>query len=253
MASDIWQTAKADLKALKSKLAEQKGARDQLLKTMQADEEACKIARAEHLNSHEAHLFLQAQSLELRQKAIHYIEGMVTPALRMIYGPRYRLKFHTFDDKRKDGAANFKMEIRVGSPYGDSEVLINPRDAKGGGLMETISIALRFAALDWKKYQGPIFLDEVFRMISNDHKIEYAVQFQKDYSLATGRQIVLVTHMGDTFGESADKIIWTTLVDGSTTFKEVNPEELRILVEDAKEQAKKEAEKHAEEHQDDVD
>lgn len=237
--SEEWQTTKASLEKIKEKLQERKGARDQLLKTRKADEVLCSTARAEQLDNYEASVFLQAQSFDLRNQAMKYIENMITPALKAVYGPRFRVQFRTFDEKKKDGVLNFKMELCVGSPLGEIEHLVNPRNAKGGGLMETVATAFRLAALDIKKYGGPVVLDEVFRMISNDHKIEFAAQLLSDIATSTGRQFIFSTHMGETFGPIADKIIWVSLVDGVSSFKEVSPEELNQLLAEANEEAKK--------------
>jgi ABC-type thiamine transport system ATPase subunit len=92
--------------------------------------------------------------------------------------------------------------------------LLNER---GGGLIEVVSFALRIAALKWLKYDGPILLDEAWKSMSNDYKIDRVVDFLREVTDSTGRQVILVTHMFDKFGPEADNIVHVTKVDGKAS------------------------------------
>ena len=232
---EIWSSTQRELDGWKTKLAERKGARDQLIRARLEEQNRLDTAKEEQQVAHQAHLFLQSESATRREQAIQYIEGMATPALRMVYGPRYRLQFNTFEEKRsKEGANNFKMEIQIASPFGDQEVVTSLKNARGGGVMEIVAFSLRIAALNWLRYKGPLIIDEAYKAISTDHKIDSVAQFLREVTNATGRQLIFVTHMGLIFGPQADKIVWVGNNDGLVRCKDVTTEELFLLMESEK-------------------
>ena len=234
-----WSDVQRDFAVWKSKLAERKGARDQLVRSREAEQASLVIAREEQRICHQAYLFLMTESAVKRQQAIEYIENMATPALRLVYGPRYRLQFKTFEEKRsKEGAANFKMEIQIASPFGDGEVVTNLKNARGGGVMEIVAFSLRIAALNWMGYTGPLVIDEAYKAISNDHKIDAVASFLREVTNATGRQLIFVTHMGLIFGPTADKIMWVHNNNGLAKVREVTTDELELLFEEARREAR---------------
>src|SRR5579862_5639888 len=147
-----------DLVAQRAKLTEMKGAKNQLEKVRDVEIDLLNEIKNEQQLSHQAHLFLLSEITDRREVALNAIETMASAALRQIYGEGYALRFETFEDKRKDGESNFKMEIRISSPHEGKILETGLLGERGGGVIEVVAFALRIAALNWLNYDGPIIL-----------------------------------------------------------------------------------------------
>jgi hypothetical protein len=202
-----WQETQKIFNTYNSSLTQQKGARDQLRRVKEAEELRLIEHEEKKRVSSLAQLFLLSEIIDRRQKAIDSIEEIGTYALRTIYGAGYKLKFDTFEEKRKDGAPNFKMELNITSPLGDSEVTTGLDDERGGGLIEIVAFSLRIAALNWLNYEGPIILDEAYKSMSADGKLEAIAEFLRELANATQRQIIFATHRAEVFAPVADNVI----------------------------------------------
>ena len=205
----------------KEKLIKLKGIKEQIetqIETEQKDLDD--LVENQKLNSL-ASLFLLSETFERRQAQLLAIENIATSALRQVYGDEYSLKFDTFEEKRKDGGNSFKIEIKIISPHEGEDMETGLLGERGGGLIETVSFALRIAALKWLNYTGPILLDEAWKSMSTDNKIDEVASFLKDVSVQSDRQVILITHMLDKFGKIADNIVKINKVDGVATTKNI--------------------------------
>ena len=205
----------------KEKLIKLKGIKEQIetqIETEQKDLDD--LIENQKLNSL-ASLFLLSETFERRQAQLLAIENIATSALRQVYGDEYSLKFDTFEEKRKDGGNSFKIEIKIISPHEGEDMETGLLGERGGGLIETVSFALRIAALKWLNYTGPILLDEAWKSMSTDNKIDEVASFLKDVSVQSDRQVILITHMLDKFGKIADNIVKINKVDGVATTKNI--------------------------------
>ena len=205
----------------KEKLIKLKGIKEQIetqIETEQKDLDD--LTENQKLNSL-ASLFLLSETFERRQAQLLAIENIATSALRQVYGDEYSLKFDTFEEKRKDGGNSFKIEIKIISPHEGEDMETGLLGERGGGLIETVSFALRIAALKWLNYTGPILLDEAWKSMSTDNKIDEVASFLKDVSVQSDRQVILITHMLDKFGKIADNIVKINKVDGVATTKNI--------------------------------
>ena len=61
--------------------------------------------------------------------------------------------------------------------------------------------------------------------MSNDYKIDRVVEFLREVTDSTGRQVILVTHMFDKFGPEADNIVHVTKVDGKASTGSISYQE----------------------------
>lgn len=204
------------------KLSQQQGARDQLRESLRVEEARRDAAIEEQRVASQGQLFLQAEVAERRSEAIKVLEEMGTSALRMVYGAGYRLQFLTFDEKRKgDGVNNFKMEIQIASPHEGGELVTGLIGERGGGVVETVDAAFREAALFYRGYKGPRFMDEAFKSMSNDSKLVSIAKYLQDSRRATGIQNVFATHKADVFGPYSDKILEVRNIDGVASVREI--------------------------------
>jgi hypothetical protein len=222
-----WSKLETSLNQVRSSIAERKGARDQLLKNKAAEEQALGHLLEEQRLSEQASLFLAAEIVERRQKATSAIESIGTSALKMIYGDDYALIFETFNEKREKGEkGGFKMEIQIKSDLKNQPLKTGLMGERGGGVIEVTAFGLRIAALDWMGYDGPLILDEAWKSMSADSKIEAVANFLKFYSDSTKRQIIFATHRADVFGKHANNIVRIKKENGVASASRMNYEEI---------------------------
>jgi DNA repair exonuclease SbcCD ATPase subunit len=212
--SERLETFTEEVKKQKESLIKLKGVKEQLEKQIKDEEDSLVNLQDEQKLNSQASLFMLSEIVERRQNQLDVIQSIATSALQQIYGDEYSLKFDTFEEQRKDGVNNFRIEIKIVSPHNGENMETGLLNERGGGLIEVVSFALRIAALKWLKYNGPILLDEAWKSMSNDYKIDQVVQFLKEVTDSTGRQVILVTHMFDKFGPEADNIVCITKNDG---------------------------------------
>ncbi len=160
----------------------------------------------------DAYLFLLGFIAQRRDAAIQSIQDTGTYALRAIYNDDRRLLFMTNGEKKS--AAAFKMEIGIESTLNGNPVVTGLKDERGGGVCETSSFALRIAALEWLGYKGPLILDEAYKSMSSDEKLDLVAQFMRKYVDTSKRQVLFATHNLAVFGDYADHIIHVSQEDG---------------------------------------
>lgn len=160
----------------------------------------------------DAHLLLLAFIAHRREAAIKAIEKTGTYALRAVYNDERKLVFLKNEEKKTTAA--FKMEVGIESILNGDRMVTGLDDERGGGVAETASFALRFAALEWLGYDGPLILDEAFKSMSSDEKIHDLAKFLGKYFKASGRQGIFATHKADVFQEYADHCVFVTQSDG---------------------------------------
>ena len=224
-ALERWHALSDGLNAWGLRLGHESGARETLFKQREEDYETLDAAKIDQRIAEQAHLFLRAQIVEIRQRAIDAIEDMGTSSLKLSYGKDYALRFNTFDEKRKEGVANFKMELQAVSKVKGKELVTGLVGERGGGLQENAAFSLRMAALEWLNYSGPLLIDEAWKSVSNDYKLHAQAQFLRYIIDATGRQVIFATHKGDVFGKYADNIILIEMVDGVATARNITYEQ----------------------------
>ncbi|MBC7106618.1 MAG: ATP-binding protein, partial [Firmicutes bacterium] len=110
-------------------------------------------------------------------------------------------------------------EFYVASDYGGREVVNRPQDARGGGVVDVISLALRVALLQTVRppLPGPLMLDEPGKHVSEEYARSLAL-FLKSVSEMFGRQIVLVTH-NQHLAEVGDRAFVVEMRDGESVVR----------------------------------
>jgi len=118
------------------------------------------------------------------------IEETVTAALQAVFPEPL-----TFRVVLRQVGGQPVADWEVVSVYGDIEVAAEPESAKGGGVTDVVSLALRLALMELSrpKVQGPLIIDEPMKMLSVQY-LPALAEFLKEYARRTERQIVAVTH-----------------------------------------------------------
>lgn len=159
-------------------------------------------------------LLLQEASDYAREQARQQVEYMVTQALQLVFGPELEFKVEMVQRRGHPEA-----EFYVVSRYGGLEVKNRPQDARGGGVVDVISLALRVALLETARppLAGPLLLDEPGKHLSEEFAPNVAV-FLKTLAESFQRQVLMVTH-NQHLAESADLAYAVELRDGHSVLR----------------------------------
>lgn len=178
------------LSHMKEAYSQGTGARELLRQQLKEQKKALTDAESSIDTWEKVQVLLTKTSEFAREQLKTRIEETVTAALQAVFGEgmEFRIIITTFRDQPA-------AEWQVVSKYGDIEVAGNPQDARGGGITDIVSLALRLAMLELArpKVTGPVVLDEPGKMVSKEFAANMAY-FLKEYAAKTGRQIILVTH-----------------------------------------------------------
>jgi DNA repair exonuclease SbcCD ATPase subunit len=198
------QVLESELAALRTRHSQAQGQRDLLVAQHREKENELSAARADIELWRDVQILLSKASEFARQQLKTRIEQTVTAALSAIFNDSSM----RFEIEMKDIGGKPAADWRVVSCYdvpakaGDEDVKISaytvvasPEDAKGGGVTDVVSLALRLALLELSRPrpEGPVLFDEPGKMISKEY-LPNVAEFLKQYAAKTGRQIILVTH-----------------------------------------------------------
>ncbi len=189
---------KQDLNALKKALEElkavyhrQRGEQAKLLEEEKVQRERLAQVKDEGECLEQVRLLLLEAARHAREQGRRQVEYLVSQALQFVFGGDVEFKVEV-EEKRDRPEAEFY----VCSTYGDNyRVETNPQDARGGGVVDVISLALRLALLHAFRppVGGPAVLDEPGKHVSEEYAPQLA-RFLKSFSQSLGRQVIMVSH-----------------------------------------------------------
>lgn len=130
-----------------------------------------------------------------REQLTVRVEQTVTAALQAIFKDshlEFKIELLTLGGKP---AARWQVVSQYETDGKAVTVAANPEDARGGGITDVVSLALRLALLELArpKPEGPVLLDEPGKMISQEY-VPNLAEFLRQYAARTGRQVIMVTH-----------------------------------------------------------
>ncbi|MEJ8785625.1 ATPase [Peptoniphilus sp. HCN-40583] len=171
-------------------VSRREGIRDSILEQVEKKRLAIKEVEAEEKKLNGVVFLLQKAADFSRNQATHQIEDIVTQSIAYIMQNSSRF-IVDLSEKRGLPIAEFFVE----SDYGDYKVKTKPEMSRGGGVVDIVSLALRIAFLEnhRPKMDGPLFLDEPGKHISDDYIFNMG-EFVKECSRLFSRQIIMVTH-----------------------------------------------------------
>lgn len=203
----------SELTSLRQKYNSAQGQRDLLISQRREKENELSAARQDIELWRQVQVLLSKASEFARQQLKTRIEQTVTAALAAIFNDstmKFEIEMSTIGGKP---AADWRVVscYKIPAKAGDEDVKISaytvvasPEDAKGGGVTDVVSLALRLALLELSRPKpgGPVLLDEPAKMVSQEYLPNLA-EFLKQYAAKTGRQIIMVTHH-DVLADVAD-------------------------------------------------
>ncbi|MXQ52301.1 ATP-binding protein [Shimazuella alba] len=156
-------------------------------------------------------LLFQKSGEYARKQAKAQLETLVTNALQYVFGSSFR-----FEIDLSPAEKNPTAEFYVVTEWNGEIIRTKPQDARGGGVVDIISLALRIAFLETvrPRLEGPILLDEPGKHVSEDYILPMT-QFLQSVHETFERQILFVTHNAH-LTESADQAFFVRLKDGKS-------------------------------------
>ncbi|MDQ7789982.1 MAG: ATP-binding protein [Candidatus Desulforudaceae bacterium] len=197
------------LNKMQSTYAAGVGARD-LLRQQLADKQADLAQARSDIEVWEQVQILFSKTSEFaRQQITAHIENIVTAALVAVFGEGLQFRINIGERGGQPTA-----EWQVVSQYGEHEVANSPEDARGGGITDVVSLALRLALLELirPRVEGPVLFDEPAKMVSKEYAGNLAY-FLRQYAQKAGRQVVIITHNAQ-LADAADKTYLVRQTDG---------------------------------------
>lgn len=166
-------------------------------------------------------IFTQVATVS-RDNAKQHFEKIVTDALQFVS----QSKDYQFVIQELAGRAKASYEFYIKSTVNGVECLQKPEDANGGGFVDIISLALKYAYLeifnDPRIMCSTLLYDEPGKMISEQMSVKFAeyIKFLGDHY---DRQTIMVTH-NDNLTSVADRtIVVTKGTNGTSQCQVANP------------------------------
>lgn len=164
-----------------------------------------KIKTLEQMNQNLERVILiltQAGTIS-RDNARTHFEKIVTDALQFITQSRD----YEFVIQELTGRAKASYEFFIKSTVNGVECIQRPEDANGGGFVDIISVAAKYAYLeifnDPRIMSGTLLYDEPGKMISEQMSIKFA-EYIKFLGKHYNRQTIMITH-NENLSNVADK------------------------------------------------
>lgn len=180
-----------------------------LKKNKDEEEEKLKKLELEIDNLKKVKILLQKTSQFAREQSKKQMEYLITQCLQYIFDS----KMEFFIDIKEKGE-KIEAEFYVISEQNNNKIITKPQEARGGGVVDIISLAIRIAMMEihYPKIEGPLILDEPAKHVSDDYIVNVA-EFLKNVSSMFNRQIIMVTHNSHLL-ESGDYVYRVTLNNG---------------------------------------
>ena len=138
-------------------------------------------------------LVLTESSNISRSKAKDHFEKIITEALQYVT----QSKDYEFVIQENSERQKASYEFFIKTTVNGEESLQSPKDANGGGFVDIISVAAKYAYLelfnDPKIQCGTVILDEPGKMIDEQRSIKFA-EYIKELGNTYNKQTIMVTH-----------------------------------------------------------
>ena len=175
---------------------------------MQIQDNAVKLQdlKDQYLTIEDAKQFLISFTEDIREKIKVKLESLANSALRAIFTDKV-MEFRIISNRAKQG---MKYDL-----YIMTDGALTPiHDAKGGGVLDVITLSLRisFLKLFSGKLRQTMLLDEPFKNLDSD-RVVFAVEWLKQISKELEMQFIVITHINE-LKDNADKLISLTIENG---------------------------------------
>lgn len=209
-----WSQLESSLTLAKETLREKKTKRDILLQAKEEYEKEWYQLEQKRELLEKVRILFQQSADHARMQAKEQLETTVTRALQYVFGSAFR-----FEIELLEHGGNPSAEFYVVTEWDGKVIRNKPQDARGGGVVDLLSLALRIALIEsiHPRVEGPIILDEPGKHVSEDYVGPF-IELIKSLGETFGRQIMMVTHNTD-LTESADEVFYVRLNRGKSEIR----------------------------------
>lgn len=201
--------------------------RNQLKEQLKSKSEHLEELRLKRAAVNKSSLFVKSRAYNVRKNSTDITGQMVSDALKPMYGEDYEFSFAYNEDKLAKGErSGFNIQPTIISDIDGIRMATSVQNARGGGLVEVVSVLLRFAFLKLLNYNGLIVLDETWASVSADEKMVNLIDFLNDYVKEADIQVLFITHRAEMFGKNADNILRVTKDNGIARVSNISYEEV---------------------------
>lgn len=199
------------LNALKSEYNKKLGKKEQIEQDINSMENSLVDMEKLYNNLNAVNVLLTDTSNKARHVAKVKLESIVTNALKFIYEDDIEF---IIDLSVQRGVPSCEFYVKTFTK--GIETIQRPQDACGGGFVDIISAALRFAyvkALKLPELSNVMIYDEPGKQIDEYANVKFP-QFIKDLGDTFNTQTIMVTHNTNNVTNVADKVILIDQEDG---------------------------------------
>ena len=205
--------------------------KEQLENTLHSLTEELEIVKEKKNCSVKGSLLLKSLASDTRKQSLEIIEKMITEAIKPMYGEDYEFSFKYNEKSLEKGEkSGFNIQPSITSDINGQRITTSIKNSRGGGLLEVMSVLLRFAVLKLCNYNGIIVLDETWASLSADEKMVNLIDFIDFYIKETDIQVLFITHRAEMFGKNADNIIYVDKMNGVANIKKMSYDEILNIV-----------------------
>lgn len=193
MVTSLWNALDERLKALQNMYISKKTLKEHIENEVQDCIQKIDKLTNENDILNKVILVLTESSNLARNTAKNHFEKIITEALQYVtQSTDYEFVIQEMTERSK---ASYEFFIKT--TVNGEESLQNPKDANGGGFVDIISVAAKYAYLelfnDPKIQCGTVFLDEPGKMIDEQRSIKFA-EYIKELGSNYNRQTIMITH-----------------------------------------------------------
>ena len=202
-----------DIKNLRNKLEQSKGAKAQLETSLTNLQTQLK-EKGRSLRQHEqAKEIIRTVGQKTQEQIQFHIEDIVSMALDAVFDNPY--KFSVDFVQRRNRTECDLYFVRDGNK-------VDPLTASGVGAVDVAAFALRIASwsMQTPHSRNTIILDEPFRFLSKNYQ-EQASLMLKEISQKLGIQMIIISHE-ETLTENVDAIFQVSIKKGISNVKRIN-------------------------------
>lgn len=233
--TDLFNKSLADYDRFASIYASKKVIKEHLEKEIQDYDQKIDNLVQENEILNKVILVLTESSNLARDKARQYFEKIITEALQYVT----QSKDYEFVIKEIKERSKASYEFFIKTNINGQESLQSPENANGGGFIDIISTAAKYAYLelfnDPKLSCGYIFLDEPGKMIDEQRSIKFA-EYIRELGKTYNKQTIMITH-NQSIKDVADETYYVSqdnnLISKVTKFEDIPLQNIETMVKEA--------------------
>lgn len=170
-------------------------------------------------NVSKAKVFLQTVVDEAQGEIKADMDGLVTMAVRTIFGDSYR-----FDLQIDRQSTNAPYKPVVWESIDGVEYEYTPKDEMGGSMMDPIAFIIRVVlrSLEAEPCRNAFWLDEPMKNMGKGQLLANAGAMLREVSHSLGLQLIIITHEPE-LAEMGDKVYYLRRTKGVTQTVDKNP------------------------------